>query len=498
MNGIYEERREIPVYDSCDILVVGGGAAGHAAALAAARAGAKNIILMERYGYMGGDATGGYVIMVPKLSWFDKLFVRGIQEEWFTRMQDIPGAVLAPDIDKIGWSDPIYVNQWKHIHDCVSRNDFEGVQEPNLVRSVYFEPNQLKIELDKMLMEESDRIRVLYHSWGVRPIMDGNKVTGVFFESKEGRKAILAKTVIDATGDGDLYSQAGAPYEHLTEAGLRSSATALVWRIGGIDWNAYSFWLDHTPNAFPMVFQGLQKIAGYRTLPMSSNQNDICWMNNWFYERDCANITDLTRTEIQVRDSIRDVLKFLKETIPMGFKDAFLYDIAPQMGNRCSRRLLGEYVMTYKDFVFANKHDDVIAWHSTICQLNDCGPVEIPYRAILPQKVENLLAPGRHLSADKAAIDWLNLIPQCVGTGQAAGVAAAVAIEQGTTVRDVNIRMVQDILVEQNVPLPRNEKFRAIDPTYEEMVEAREYGLYTEAAKKAKEGSDEVSGYRQW
>ncbi|MBR3400744.1 MAG: FAD-dependent oxidoreductase, partial [Parasporobacterium sp.] len=187
MNGIIEERREIPVYDSCDILVVGGGAAGHAAALAAARAGAKNIILMERYGYMGGDATGGYVIMVPKLSWFDKLFVRGIQEEWFTRMQDIPGAVLAPDIDKIGWSDPIYVNQWKHIHDCVSRNDFEGVQEPNLVRSVYFEPNQLKIEMDKMLMEESDRIRVLYHSWGVRPIMDGNKVTGVFFESKEGR-----------------------------------------------------------------------------------------------------------------------------------------------------------------------------------------------------------------------------------------------------------------------------------------------------------------------
>ena len=498
MSTIYEERREVPVYDSCDILVVGGGAAGHAAALAAARAGAKNIILMERYGYMGGDATGGYVIMVPKLSWFDKLFVRGIQEEWFTRMQDIPGAVLAPDVDKIGWIDPIYVNQWKNIHDCVSRNDFGGMQEPNLVRSVYFEPNELKIELDRMLMEESDRIRVLYHSWGVRPIMEGCEVKGVFFESKEGRKAILAKTVIDATGDGDLYSQAGAPFEHLTDAGLRSSATALVWRIGGIDWNAYSFWLNHTPDAFSMVFKGLEKIAGYRTMPLPSNQNDICWMNNWFYERDCANITDLTKTEIQVRDSIHRILAFLKETIPLGFKNAFLYDIAPQTGNRCSRRLLGEYVMSYKDFVFANKHDDVIAWHSTICQLNDCGPVEIPYRAIVPQKVENLLAPGRHLSADRAAIDWLNLIPQCVGTGQAAGVAAAVSVEQGCSVRNVDIRKVQDILVEQNVPLPRNEKFRAIDPTYEEMVEAHEYGLYTEAAKKAREGSDEVSGYRQW
>jgi hypothetical protein len=100
------------------------------------------------------------------------------------------------------------------------------------------------------------------------------------------------------------------------------------------------------------------------------------------------------------------------------------------------------------------------------------------------------------LSADTAAIDWLNLIPQCVGTGQAAGVAAAVAVEEGTTVRNVNIKKVQDILVEQDVPLPRNEKFRAKDPSYEEMVEELQYGLYTELAKKArKEG---IADYRQW
>ena len=86
----HEPASEIPVYDECDILVVGGGAAGHAAALAAARAGAKNIILMERYGYMGGDATGGYVIMVPALTWRNKSFVRGLQEEWFTRLSVSP------------------------------------------------------------------------------------------------------------------------------------------------------------------------------------------------------------------------------------------------------------------------------------------------------------------------------------------------------------------------------------------------------------------------
>ena len=127
-----------------------------------------------------------------------------------------------------------------------------------------------------------------------------------------------------------------------------------------------------------MVFEGLQKIAGYRTMPLPSNQNDICWMNNWLYEMNSANVADLTQTEMKVRESIRRVLDFLKETIPCAFRDAFLYDIAPQLGARCSRRLIGEYVMSANDFAFANQFEDVIAWHSTICQINDCGPVEIP------------------------------------------------------------------------------------------------------------------------
>ena len=96
--------------------------------------------------------------------------------------------------------------------------------------------------------------------------------------------------------------------------------------------------------------------------------------------------------------------------------------------------------MTPRDFALASKFDDVIAWHATICMINDCGPVEIPYRSILPRDVDNLLCPGRHISADDVAINWLTLIPQCVGTGQAAGVAAAVAVADGTTAREVNIK----------------------------------------------------------
>lgn len=486
-----EPSREIKIEDECDILIVGGGCAGHSAAIAAARAGAKNIIIMERYGYMGGDVTGGYVIMVPNLSWYNKQFVRGIQEEWFTRLNKIPGAVLGPTQDEIGSTDPIKLHAWRAIHDCVSRGGFGGCKESQLVRAVYYEPNQLKIEMDKMLLEHKDAIRVMSHCWGVRPIMEEDTIKGVLYESKEGRKAVMAKIVIDATGDGDIFSQTGAPYLSQVDQQTRSCTTALVWRIGGIDFDAFYDWQQAHPDLMPALKDGLQKTAGFMCLPLPSNQNDVCWVNNWHWSKDCSVVKDITETEMTTRDTMRDVLEYLRTAIPSAFRNAFIYDIAPQLGSRCSRRLDGEYMMTTADFAYAIQHDDVIAWHSTICQVNDCGPVEIPYRAILPRKVENLLCPGRHLSADKIAIDWLTLIPQCIGTGQAAGVAAAVAIADGSTTHGVNIRKVQDILVDQDVPLPRNAKFEAKDPSLRELCEAKEYGLYTDKAKLAKQQKEQ-------
>ena len=100
--------------------------------------------------------------------------------------------------------------------------------------------------------------------------------------------------------------------------------------------------------------------------------------------RDCANIADITETEIDTRNTIREVLDYLREACPIGLRNAYLYDIAPQLGSRCSYRLQGEHIMTPRDFAFAPQFDDVIAWHSTICMINDCGPIEIPYRSILP------------------------------------------------------------------------------------------------------------------
>ena len=498
MSTVYHEAAaDIPVYAQCDILVVGGGAAGHAAALAAARAGAKNIILMERYGYMGGDATGGYVIMVPNLSWYDKPFVRGIQEEWFTRLEGFPGAVTGPSLKEIGDKDPAKLRAWSGFLDCTSRSDYVGAKEKCLVRAVHYEPNELKIVMDQMLYEERDRIQICLHSWVTKPIVEKDVVKGVIFESKEGRQAILAKVVIDATGDGDIYSKSGAPFASLADGTCRSSTTALVYRIGGIDWNVYEEWKQAHPLEAGAFATGLSKVAGFRVVPFQSSRDGVCWIDNWHTNMDCTRIKDQTATELNTRRTIHDLINYMRECVPVAFKNAYLYDIAPQLGCRCSHRLKGEYIMTANDFAFAKQHEDVIAWHSTICQINDCGPVEIPYRAILPQKVENLLAPGRHLSTDDVAIDWLNLIPQCVGTGQSAGVAAAVAVLDSTTTHGVDVGKVQDILVEQNVPLPRNKKFEEKDPSYRELIEDKQCGLYTNAAKAAAEQCLDAKSFRQ-
>jgi hypothetical protein len=317
------------------------------------------------------------------------------------------------------------------------------------------------------------------HSWGTKPIMEGNTIKGVIFESKEGRKAIFAKVVIDATGDGDIYAQAGAPFFGKSDSGDRDDQTALVWRMGGVDIELYQRWARSNPELSKSMIQEMSRIAGFRTMFFTAGSNDVVWFNNWLTGMNCIDLNDIRETEFRVRNTIRQLIKFCREAMPSAFRNAFLYDIAPQLGVRCSRRLDGEYFMTMLDFATYNFFDDVIAWHTTV---GSDVPIEIPYRCILAKKVENLLAPGRHLSADPVAIGALQLIPQCVGTGQAAGVAAAVCVMDGTTTHTVDIKKVQKILCEeQDVPLPRQAN---TDPTIVADLEARNYGRDDERAKK--------------
>ncbi len=484
-----EPSTAIPVYDECDILVVGGGSAGHTAAIAAARAGNKNVILMERYGYCGGDVTGGYVLLIPSLSFHKKTYVRGIQEEWLTRLRKYPGAVLGPDDSITGSTDPEDLKKWA-VSGSVTRSEPRRIEHSFMV-----EPNQLKIELDKMLDEESNSIRVMYHSWGTKPIMENGVCKGVIFESKEGRKAILAKVVIDASGDADIVRQSGAPTSSAIDDDCRCSSTALVYRIGGYSQKEFSAWRAQNPEKAKELMDGIAKIHGFRAGMIAGPTDDIGWMNNWQPKSDCSKIVDLTKTEMRTRLKIREVIDYMRTVCPV-MEDAYLYDIAPQLGTRGSHRIVGEHIIGQNDWAFPKEYEDTIAWHCTCDTLNDNAPIEIPYRAILPQKVENILAPGRHISADSIAIDNVNLIPQCVGTGQAAGVAAAVMVADGTTSHTVDVRKIQDILAgEMDVPLPRNPH---TDPSYMENLVEHEYGLYTEAAKRARELNDATKAYRHW
>ncbi len=478
---------ELPIYDECDVLVVGGGSAGHSAAVAAARAGCEKVILMERFGYFGGDVTGGYVLMIPALSWHGFNCVRGIQEEWFTRLdKNAPDSYICPEREEVGQKDPFKLERWDLIHGCVSPEP----GNPYLVRAPYYEPTQLKLEFDAMV-EELPNIKVMIHCWGTKPIMDGNTIKGVIFESKEGRQAILAKVVIDATGDGDIYSQSGASVFHgatkTTDVRTdRSGMTALVWRMGGIDYEAFMRWGKAHPAELSAFRENLKKIAGYPTFPFPAGCNDVVWWNNWLPNLNCANLEDIRYTEFTVRDSIRDIVSFCRKNMPYA-RNAYIYDIAPQLGSRCSLRLDGEHIYTKLDIATAAKFDDVIAWHSLVGMINGGAPVEIPYGTILPKKIENLLAPGRHLSAAADAVAGITLIPQCVGTGQAAGVAAAVCVKDGTTTHNVDIKKVQKILcTEQDVPLPRQEN---TDPELVRELEENKYGTYTEAAKKIREAA---------
>ena len=472
MSELYlEQATELPVYDTCDILVVGGGAAGHSAAVAASRANPDaKIILMERYGYFGGNVTGGLVLMVPTLSWGKFSVIRGLQEEWFSRLDEkAPGAYMSPKLSDIGKDTPALIDRWSRVHGCVSRDE-----HPVLVRAPYYEPNHLKIEFD-LMVQECPNVEMLLHCWGTKPIMDGNTIKGVIFESKAGRKAVYAKIVIDATGDGDLFGQTGEPFHGksgLSGENQRDDQTALVWRVGGVDYDAYARWTKADPEAGKNFLLGLFEVAGYRTMFFPAGCNDIVWFNNWLGGMNCIDLDDIRATELTVRNSIRRILDYCKEAIPFAFEHAYIVDIAPQLGVRGSRRLDGELYITMDDLRKNPAYDDVIAW--SVGGGVGGAPIEIPYRCILSKATENLLAPGRHLSADERAIGPLQLIPQCVQTGQAAGVAAAIAVKDGTTAKNVDIKKVQYILShEQDVPLPRQDN---TDPALVAALEACNYG----------------------
>lgn len=440
---ILEQAQTIPVYDEADVIVVGGGPAGHSAAVAAARNGAK-VILLERYGCLGGMASGGIVVMIPHLSNGDTIEIRGLQQEWLDRLAKIPGGILRSEEEEVGSSDPALLEKWKGYWGMIT--------DHQVAYGAFVDPELLKVVLQEMV-EEQPLIQPYFHCWGAKAITENGAVNGVIFESKEGRKAVLGKVVIDCTGDGDIFASAGAAYDETRDFSLRNSKTALVYRVGGCDFQAYANYCVDCKAQHDAHMAQISSMIGYKMLPFPTSRNDIAWINTWLPDRYCLEIKGLTDTEMTVRRTMLGAIDYLRAYIP-GFQKAYLLDTAPQVGTRISRRLRGVYTVTVEDLKNEYHHDDTIALLPAIFRKLGTSSTEIPYRALVPEKVENLLVAGRCYSTDVDASNWVMMIPHCVATGQAAGTAAALALGTGTSVRQVDTQLLRRTLISQGVYLP--------------------------------------------
>ena len=441
---IREATRETKVCHEADVVVVGGGPGGHSAAIAAARSGARTV-LVERYGHLGGMATGGIVIQIPHMSdGTEEQQIVGLTQEWLDRLDVVDGC-LHPGREEIGSSDEKLVGYWRRF--------MGNVVHGRIKQTAWVDPELLKCVLNDMV--EKSGVKLFLHSWGTQAIADKGRVQGVIFESKSGRQAILGKVIIDGTGDGDLLPSAGAEFDAALDPNSRSSMLALVFRLGNCDYQKYCDFREKEPETYRELMAELARVAGTRLAPLPSPRNDVVWVNNWIPGLNCMNVEDLTELEVEMRKIMLRGHDFMKKNIPT-FENSFILDTASQTGTRGSRRLVGEYVVTKEDFQSSKKHDDTIA---VFPRLGPPGGQEVkyvymPYRALVPVKMEGLLVAGRSFSSDMVANNMSNLIPHCIATGQAAGTAAAIALNQGISPRKVDYRILQKKLVEQGVPLP--------------------------------------------
>ncbi len=440
--AVLEPAQEVKVLAEAEVVVVGGGPGGHSAAIAAARNGARTV-LVERYGHLGGMATGGIVIQIPHMSDGSKeQQIAGLCQEWIDRLEPI-GGVLVPRREDIGSSNEKLVSQWRRFMGNVNRGRIEY--------TAWVDPELLKCILNDMVEEAG--VKLLLHSWGTRAIVEDNIIKGIIFESKSGRQAILGKIIIDGTGDGDLLPSAGAEFDAYLDPKIRSSMLALVFRIGNCDYQKLCDFREAEPEKYQELMKELTGVAGTRLLPLPSPRNDVVWVNNWIPNLNCMNVEDLTQLEVEMRKIMRRGHSFMKKNIP-SFENSFILDTASQTGTRGGRRLIGEYIITIDDLNSGKKFDDTIAVIPRLGPPGDNPFVYIPYRCLVPVKTEGLLVAGRSFSSDAAANNMVNLIPHCIAMGQAAGTAAALAIKNNTEPRKVDYRTLQERLLDQDVPLP--------------------------------------------
>ncbi len=410
-----------------DVVVVGGGPAGQCAAIAAARNGAS-VTLLERYNHLGGLASGGMVLVLDDMwdAHLQEISVRGLCLDMIERMAAL-GLARYPTQHEWG-ALPESVRRWWRW----GTHDLHSKQQPQpICFAAAFDPDAFKRTAMESVLEAGVDLRL--HSWFSRTLVEDGQVKGVVCDTKGGRQAILGKVVIDTTGDLDVAASAGAAYGH------GAFLMTTVFRLGGVDTAEAERFEHEEPQAFEALDREVKHRLGgaWENWWMKTPLPGVVWCNcPHMPGLDGLKVEDLTRAETQGRKTIHKVLDFVRESVP-GFRNCYLIDMAPQTGVRQTRLLEGEHVMSKEDVLQRRRFVDSVARGRDYYY---------PYRTLLPRGIDNLLVAGRHYSATSAAQKISREIPPCMATGEAAGVAAALAVEAGVAPRHVDVAQLQRLL----------------------------------------------------
>ena len=451
--------RAATVAASCDVLVVGGGPAGLGAALGAADAGA-DVILAERHGFLGGNATAALVM--PLMSFHTR------------RGEPAPGRAADLMPSDHGPGEPVVRGALGRLLDrlvaaggAVAPSERTGFVAP-------FDPEVFKlVALD--LLDEAG-VSYLFHALA-SGVIGAPRVGGVVFETKSGPIVVTARTTVDCTGDGDVAALAGAPFElGRDEDGLVQPMT-LMFRMVEFERSAFAAYRRAHPDQWRGV-HGLWDLIKQATASgeLELPREDILLFGTPHEGEVSVNSTrvtgvlgtsvwDLTLAEWQARRQMRQIATFLRRYVP-GFEKAYVVQSGVTIGVRESRRIMGEYQLTAADVLEARKWDDVIACGTYPIDIHDPAgkgtllmrvppgqAYDIPLRCLLPRGVDQLTVGGRCISGTHEAHSSYRVMPIAMATGQAAGVCAALAAGAGKAPRDVAVGDVQAELGRQGAAL---------------------------------------------
>ncbi len=417
-----------PLAGSYDTVVVGGGPAGFIAAITAARQGARTA-LVERYGFLGGMATIGYVAPISVFAKDNNLVIGGIPWEFVKRLESMGGAFI----------------EWPKAN-------------------IDFDVELYKLCCQRMVLEAG--VDLYMHSSLVGCEMEGKRISSIIIDNKNGLESLEAATFIDCTGDGDLANMAEVPMQPNPDNELQPSSFCFI--LSGVDTDSelLNKCMYHNGINGPSQCRPVRE----KLLALKEAGADIPdfggpWFNNVLRKgsvavnitRRAADSTDnrnFSSTECKLREDIFRFTELLRENFPE-FRDCYVASTAPQAGIRESRRILGVHTVTAEEYVSGIRYEDSISrgihpidMHASKgtkqLRVDLEQPAYVPYRALIAPGYPNLLVAGRCISADRQALASLRVMASCMGTGQAAGAAAAQSLKESGDVRSIDTARLVD------------------------------------------------------